>query len=86
MYKRPFPWSPRLDMSNPSILTDPAVGSRILKRARPRLDLPAPVRPTRPTFSPAWTSRLNPLRTGANSARYAVAYSVNSIWPCSGQL
>ena len=65
----------------------PLIGSIILKRAKLRLDLPAPVRPTMPTwrnlpnlwasvftFSLSKTSRLKFSRTQGNSGRYLVAY------------
>ena len=76
----------------------PLVGSIILKRAKLRLDLPAPVRPTMPTcrnfhdlwasvftFSLSKTSRLKFSRTQGNSGRYLVAYLTCQLEQNSGR-
>ena len=47
-------------MSRPSKVTVPAVGSCRRTRQRPRVDLPQPDSPTRPTVSPGMTSKVTP--------------------------
>ena len=46
--------------------------STIRKMHTKRLDLPAPVRPTTPTFSPAWIVRCRSLRTRSNPSLYRI--------------
>ncbi|KAA6423846.1 MAG: hypothetical protein FRX49_06416 [Trebouxia sp. A1-2] len=53
-------FKPILCRSKPSKVMDPPSVSTILKRVTMRLDLPLPVRPTMPTFSPAATSKETP--------------------------
>merc|ERR1719234_2557741 len=76
---------PMVVISLPSMGTLPLVGSIILNSARLRLDFPAPVLPTMPTFSLSETSKLKFSRTQGSSGRYLVAYPSNLISPVDGQ-
>ena len=62
-------WRPSRETSCPSTVTDPPLGSIIRKRARARLDLPAPVRPHTPIFSPGLMSAVMLTSTGARPGR-----------------
>lgn len=55
-------FSPRDRRSMPSSAIEPWYGSTSLKRETIRLDLPLPVRPTMPTFSPGATKNVTPGR------------------------
>ena len=57
-------------MSTPSMVMVPAAASMMRKRARVMEDLPAPVLPTMPTFSPAWRWQLTSRSTRSRPARY----------------
>ncbi len=56
--------SPTSAVSTPSSsMSDPSAGSTSRNSAYTMDDLPAPVRPTMPTFIPAGTSKFSPFRT-----------------------
>lgn len=61
--------NPIVEISIPSITMLPPAASIILKSERVRLDLPAPVRPTIPTFSSGLTEKVMPFRTRSRPSR-----------------
>lgn len=58
--------SPICEMSIPSIVIEPLSASMNRKRAKPNVLFPEPVRPTRPTFSPALIENVRSVRTSGN--------------------
>lgn len=72
-------------MSTPSISTEPSQGSTSLKRICKMELLPAPVRPTIPTFIPACISKLRFLTDGSSVGLYFIEMLLNLMAPFSGQ-
>mmetsp|Transcript_84314 Transcript_84314/g.152130 ORF Transcript_84314/g.152130 Transcript_84314/m.152130 type:complete len:231 (-) Transcript_84314:834-1526(-) len=63
-------FKPSSARSSPSrFSTEPGSGSMIRSRASSKEDLPAPVRPTTPSRSPAAVQKLTPFRTNGKPAR-----------------
>ena len=56
-------WSPKVQMSTPSIIIFPSEGSTILNNAWISVDFPLPVRPTTPIFSPPCMLIVMPFNT-----------------------
>mmetsp|Transcript_58791 Transcript_58791/g.119695 ORF Transcript_58791/g.119695 Transcript_58791/m.119695 type:complete len:297 (+) Transcript_58791:958-1848(+) len=77
--------TPSVRVSTPSIVTRPPSGSTIRKSASSIDDLPLPVRPTRPTLSPAPMLNETPRSTSGCSGRYRMLSSWTSMAPCVGQ-
>mmetsp|Transcript_58832 Transcript_58832/g.187797 ORF Transcript_58832/g.187797 Transcript_58832/m.187797 type:complete len:248 (+) Transcript_58832:136-879(+) len=77
--------SPISLVSTPSRVTRPSNGSTMRKRARKSEDLPDPVRPQIPIFSPALMSRSRSLRTRGVSGRYRITSPDTLIAPRFGQ-
>mmetsp|Transcript_40578 Transcript_40578/g.100772 ORF Transcript_40578/g.100772 Transcript_40578/m.100772 type:complete len:216 (-) Transcript_40578:1497-2144(-) len=73
-----------VEMSIPSIVIAPSLSSHKRKSATKMDDLPAPVRPTMPSFSPPAMSSSSPLSTGARSTRYAITTPRKRIAPFVG--
>src|SRR6202012_4338579 len=71
-------------VSTPSTTTSP-VGSTIRNRADMMDDLPAPVRPTIPTFSPLFTRQHRLFNTGLAEPSYTRDIFLSSISPLEGQ-
>mmetsp|Transcript_22046 Transcript_22046/g.64022 ORF Transcript_22046/g.64022 Transcript_22046/m.64022 type:complete len:201 (+) Transcript_22046:270-872(+) len=69
----------------PSIHTSPPQISLSRLRARRRLDLPLPVRPTMPTFCPPPQTAETPWRTSGRSSRYRTRRSLKMMCPSEGQ-
>lgn len=63
-------WRPNLQMSTPSMIIFPPEGSTTLKKAWINVDLPLPVRPTTPIFSPPLMLSVMPFRTKGVFGRY----------------
>ena len=61
----------------------PDEGSMILKSKLNKVDFPAPVRPTIPTFSPALINTLIYDKTQGRSDRYLTLTYTNLIYPFS---
>ena len=74
-----------LEMSSPLINICPEYASTIRHRARHIVLLPAPVLPTIPTFSPAFTSNVKSFRTSSVSGQYLRWKFLNSTVPIYGQ-
>mmetsp|Transcript_78961 Transcript_78961/g.131824 ORF Transcript_78961/g.131824 Transcript_78961/m.131824 type:complete len:327 (-) Transcript_78961:3356-4336(-) len=73
-----------LEMSIPSILMVPSIMS-MRYNANSIEDLPLPVRPTKPIFSPGLISMLMPFSTSGVLVRYLAFKSLNWIAPAEGQ-
>lgn len=78
-------WSPRVQMSMPSMIICPPVGSTSLKKTWMRVDLPLPVRPTTPIFSPPWMLRVIPLSTKGVFGRYLTCLQIAGDYYCTIQ-
>mmetsp|Transcript_167044 Transcript_167044/g.536394 ORF Transcript_167044/g.536394 Transcript_167044/m.536394 type:complete len:336 (-) Transcript_167044:2940-3947(-) len=72
-------------MSTPSIKMAPASSSTRRSAAANKLDLPLPVRPTRPTLVPAATSKVRPRKASGSPGRYLIETPRNCSAPCPGQ-
>jgi hypothetical protein len=79
---------PIVEMSRPSIVIEPSVNSTKRKSANIKLLFPAPVRPTTPIFSWAYSLMVTntgvtlisietPLSTGSNPSLYLILTSLN---------
>lgn len=68
-------------MSFPSMRIFPEEHSKIRSKQLIIVDLPAPVRPTIPIFSPLLIFKFKPLRTKGNSGLYLTFVSTNYISP-----
>mmetsp|Transcript_84749 Transcript_84749/g.220797 ORF Transcript_84749/g.220797 Transcript_84749/m.220797 type:complete len:318 (+) Transcript_84749:244-1197(+) len=77
---------PKVAMSNPSINILPSVGSTMRSSTFNNEDLPAPVRPQMPNFSPGTTFKPKPSKTKGSSGRYFRRTSLNSTPPSMGQV
>mmetsp|Transcript_24023 Transcript_24023/g.51586 ORF Transcript_24023/g.51586 Transcript_24023/m.51586 type:complete len:260 (-) Transcript_24023:881-1660(-) len=73
-------------ISTPSILMEPLSSSTILYRVIIMVDLPQPVRPHTPIFSPPSTVKLRLLSTWGSSGLYLTKTSSKAILPLVGQL
>ena len=60
---------PRSAMSTPEMVIEPRSSSSTRKSVSIIEDLPEPVRPQMPTFSPGFTSKLTSLSTKSSSGR-----------------
>lgn len=65
-----------------SIKILPSAASKILSKQLIRVDFPAPVRPTIPTFSPCLMLRVIPLITSGSPYLYLAQYFSNFMSPC----
>ena len=74
-----------LAMSIPSIKIEPPANSTNLDRAMLTVDLPAPVLPTIPIFSPLFTSKESFFRTSSIFGRYRNSTSLEAMVPRDGQ-
>lgn len=78
-------WSGTLEMSIPSI----SIFSRLSSISRNKHDMienfPAPVLPTTPMRSPAFTCKTKPLSVNRNPSRYRICAFSNLMSPASGQ-
>lgn len=72
-------------VSTPSRSTRPALGSSSRKSTRNTEDLPEPVRPTMPSFSPGSTRKVTPSRAFGSPGRYTSSTSWNSTLPWVSQ-
>jgi len=63
-------WRPSVQMSIPSMIIFPRYGSTIRNKAWINVDLPLPVLPTTPIFSPPLMLSVTPLRTKGVFSRY----------------
>lgn len=72
-------------MSIPSISTDPSLGSTNLNSIYRIELLPAPVRPTIPTFIPAWISKFRFLTDGSRVGLYFMEMFLKEMAPFYGQ-
>jgi len=77
--------SSTLLMSIPSIKIDPSAISTILLKLKQIVDLPAPVLPTTPIFSPGLAWKVNLSRTTSVVGLYFKTTSENLISPLEGQ-
>lgn len=68
-------------VSTPSSSTRPALGSSSRKSTENREDLPEPVRPTMPSFSPGSTRKVTLSRAFGSPGRYTNTTSWNSTLP-----
>mmetsp|Transcript_4924 Transcript_4924/g.10691 ORF Transcript_4924/g.10691 Transcript_4924/m.10691 type:complete len:285 (-) Transcript_4924:3510-4364(-) len=77
-------WSGTSAMSRPSMRIAPVRSGGATSRvsATTRLDLPEPVRPTTPTFSPGSTVAVRPCSTSGSPSRYLSRRSRSSTRPC----
>ena len=71
-------------MSSPSITMEPPTISTIRLRLRQMVDLPAPVLPTTPTFSPGRALKVSWSRTTSVVGLYFKTTSLNSTSPLCG--
>mmetsp|Transcript_13976 Transcript_13976/g.41366 ORF Transcript_13976/g.41366 Transcript_13976/m.41366 type:complete len:365 (-) Transcript_13976:46-1140(-) len=71
-------------MSTPSIEMEPSASSTSRKSAASRLLLPAPVRPTKPTFSPPPTRSSKPRSTKGVPGRYRMPTDEKTTSPRAG--
>ena len=76
--------SPMVLMSTPSITMRPASSSTMRIRHSTNELLPAPVRPTTPTFSPGVMCREICFSTGSSSGLYRIVRSSITTSPCAG--
>mmetsp|Transcript_63643 Transcript_63643/g.106163 ORF Transcript_63643/g.106163 Transcript_63643/m.106163 type:complete len:339 (-) Transcript_63643:3074-4090(-) len=76
--------SPTLEVGRPSMRICPSFSSTSRSSVTRSELLPAPVRPTIPTFSPGATLKLRPLRTGSRPSRYCMTTFLNSTFPAVG--
>ena len=63
----------------------PPAASIMRNNARAKEDLPAPVLPTIPIFSPGFTEQVNSFKTRGRPGLYRVSYSWNVNFPSWGQ-
>ncbi|KAH3670506.1 hypothetical protein OGAPHI_001021 [Ogataea philodendri] len=76
--------SPIFEMSSPSMVMLPSSRSTNLKKLVIMVDFPAPVRPTTPIFSPAFTWKETSSITLGRSGAYLIEMFLTSITPSEG--
>ena len=77
--------SPKSEILMPSMAMYPPAASIMRNNARAKEDLPAPVLPTIPIFSPGFTEQVNSFKTRGRPGLYRVSYSWNVNFPSWGQ-